>query len=85
MKVNLTNGVSYGAKITVTEAMLDDSGNLVIEFCGASNCVVDYDLAVIATVNGTLATPTVVGGTVTFESLSADDVVIIVAQRAVVL
>lgn len=83
MKINLTNGVSYGAKITVTADMLE-GGNLVVEFVGASGCVVDYDLAVIATVNGSLATPTVDGGVVTFESVSVDDEVVIIAQRAIV-
>ena len=84
MKINLTNGVSYGAKITVTADMLDASNNLVVEFVGASGCEVDYDLAVIATVNGVLATPTVDGAKVTFASMTADDEVVIIAQRAIV-
>lgn len=84
MKINLTNGVSYGAKITVTADMLDTDGNLVVEFVGVSDYLVDYDLAVIATVNGVLATPTVDGATVTFANASADDEVVIIAQRAIV-
>lgn len=94
MKINLTNGVSFGAIIKVTEQMVTDT-KVTVEFVGASDEPVFYDLAFLVMIlragvvqgGGTL---TVSGSTLEIAdggsyTLTADDTIHIIAQRAVVV
>lgn len=94
MKINLTNGVSFGAVITVTEQMVSDT-KVTVEFVGASDEPVFYDLAFSVMIlragvvqgGGTL---TVTGSTLEIAdggdyTLTANDVIHIIAQRAIVV
>lgn len=94
MKINLTNGVSFGAVVTVTAQMVSDT-KVVLEFVGASDEPVFYDLAFSVTIlragviqtGGTL---TITGSTLEIAdggtyTLTADDIIHVTAQRAVVV
>jgi len=86
--VKLTNGVSFGTKLTVTADDLDSDGKLTVKFVGASENEPSYDLAVVVNAFNasnapvTLTTVEVAKSTVTIDGLSATDVVHIIAQRS---
>lgn len=91
-KVQLTNGISWGAKYIVTND--DVSANKsVLEFVGNSGNVPFYDMAFVVMIlrnDGVVTSDakiTIDGSTITIENgttynLTADDVVYVIGNRA---